>query len=191
MKLNLEKTKVMLFNTSNTKDFEPLFEVENTEIQVVTHTKLLGFHLTNNLNWKKHIDEMTKKAYTRIWILKRLVRLGASQNTLVDTYIKQIRSILEYGVAVWHSSITLEQRLQIERVQATCMRVILGHEYQSAGSARQKLKLDKLENRRSSICQKFGLKASTHPNHSKWFKVNQKPNQNLRTKQTKYKIALR
>ena len=89
---------------------------------------------------------------------------------------------------MWHSSITQEQRQQIEGVQATCMKVILGQDYQSSGSARGILKLDKLENRRTVLCLKFGLKASTNKKHSKWFKVNPKRNQNLRTKQSRFKI---
>ena len=130
----------------------------------------------------------TKNAYGRIWIIKRLVTLGASRETLIDTYIKQVRTVLEYGVPVWHSSLTLQQKSQIERVQNTSMKVILGQEYQSADTARKVLKLNTLEKRRIEICMKFGQKATLNKNHSKWFKKNTPKYLNLRKKETVYKV---
>ena len=172
----------MVFNSSTTWDFEPNFEVDGTVIQVVKDTKLLGIHLTFDLKWKKHVNMTTKQAYARLWILKRLVNLGARRDILVDTYIKQVRTVLEYGVPVWHSSLTLQQKSQLERVQKTSMNVILGREYQSASSARKVLKLHTLEKRRINICLKFGLKAAKNKNHTKWFKASQNGNLNLRRK---------
>ena len=50
-------------------------------------------------------------------MLKRLKNLGAQEEQLIDVYIKQIRSVLELAVPVWHSSLTLANRSSIERVQ--------------------------------------------------------------------------
>ena len=47
---------------------------------------------------------------------------------LKDVFIKQIRSVLELAVAVCHSSITLSERADIERVQNSALHVILGME---------------------------------------------------------------
>ena len=38
MKLNLQKTKLMVFNSSTTRDFDPQFKIENFMIQVVEET---------------------------------------------------------------------------------------------------------------------------------------------------------
>ena len=43
--------------------------------------------------------------------------MGVSQDDLVDVYYKQVRSILEFAVPVWHSSITNEERINLERIQ--------------------------------------------------------------------------
>ena len=122
-----------------------------------------------DLKFQKHIDYITKRAYARIWIVKRLAELGASRETLVDTYTKQVRTLLEYCVPVWHSRLTMSQFNQIERVQNVCMKVILGQEYKSANQSRKLLKLDTLLRRRKEICLKFGLKSLNHQNHTKWF----------------------
>ena len=97
MKLNLQKTKLMVFNTSTTKDFEPNFEVDGTVIQVVEGAKLLGLHLTSDLKWQKHINMTTKQAYSRIWILKRQVNLGASRAILIDTYTNKSEQFWNMG----------------------------------------------------------------------------------------------
>lgn len=136
MKLNLEKTKLMIFNTSKNKDFRPCFKINNTTLDIEEETKLLGVHFTRDLKWQKHVDESTKKAYRNIWILKRLSQLGASRQTLRDTYCKQVRSQLEYCVPIWHPALTEAQTEEVERVQSASLRVILGEKYKSARSAR-------------------------------------------------------
>ena len=113
-----------------------------------------------------------KKTFSGIWIMKRLLQMGASQETLIDTYDKQVRTILEYCVPVWHPRLTRSQSQQLERVQNVSMRVILGDKYSSSSNARHRLKFDTLYQRRSNICLKFGMKALEHPNHSKWFQPN-------------------
>ena len=59
------------------------------------------------------------RANKKLWIIRRLKYLGAEVPDLVDIYIKQIRSILELAVPVWHDSITLAEQIDIERIQKT------------------------------------------------------------------------
>ena len=47
MKLNLKKTKVMPFNFTRKYDFVPSFTLEDTNLEVVYTTKLVGLTLTN------------------------------------------------------------------------------------------------------------------------------------------------
>ena len=51
MKLNLSKTKLMLFNTCTSRDFMPDISLENIRIDLVEETKLLGVVLTSDLSW--------------------------------------------------------------------------------------------------------------------------------------------
>ena len=102
--------------------------------------------------------------------------LGASRKQLIGVYVKQIQSILEYF------SLTLEDRLHIERVQRAALQVIFGSEYTSYTSACEQTGLSTLESRRVKLCQKFAQKAASHPKHQKWFKINKK-HKNTRTTQ--------
>ena len=49
MKLNKEKTKVMLFNTAKHNDFMPEISVDDEQLEVVEEFKLLGVRITSNL----------------------------------------------------------------------------------------------------------------------------------------------
>ena len=69
--INKEKHKVMLFNTARTRDFLP--------IEVVEQIKLLGVQITSDLNGTKHTQYITKRGYSKLWILRRLKRSGANQ----------------------------------------------------------------------------------------------------------------
>ena len=159
MKINKDKTKVMLFNTSKTRDFTPNLKIDGTEIEVVEELKILGVKVTSDLKWHEHIKYITKKGYTRIWILRRLKHNGASESELKDIYIKQIRSALEYACVVWHPGLTKVNTSDVERVQKTALAVILGKNYLNYQNGLENLKLEKLSARREVLSKKFADKA--------------------------------
>ena len=104
---------------------------------------------------------------------KRLKNLGAGQNDLKDVFEKQVRSVLEFGVPVWNSSITKQEIQDIERVQKSFLRIVLGEKYINYDNALKVLKMDTLENRRKKLCETFATKAASDPKFSKWFKINE------------------
>ena len=174
MKINKEKTKLMLFNTCNNWDFMPNIKLDGQEIKLEEEMKLLGVHIRSDLKWTTNTANMVAKGYKRIWILRRLKKLGATEDELKDVYIKQIRSILEYAVPVWHSSITQAEKRDIERVQKAALHVILGMEYTTYSLALKTLNLQTLDIRRDMLCKKFAIKSSKHSKHKNWFKINEK-----------------
>ena len=64
-------------------------------------------------------------------MLRRLKKLGASQDDLLEVYVKQIRSLEENDVPVWNSSLTGEDIVILERIQKTAFHIILGYVYKS------------------------------------------------------------
>ena len=126
MRINYKKTKMILFNPGSAKDFHPRFNLSNNEIDLVEETKLLGVIVRSDLSWSSNTDYMVERANKKLWFLRRLKKLGANQDDLKDVYVKQIRSILEFAVPVWHSSLVGEDRLKTERVQKSALRIIFG-----------------------------------------------------------------
>ena len=162
----------MQFNCSTQNDFQPEMSISDEKLECVKQMKLLGVIITDDLRWHKNTEFITKKAATRLWVLRRLKKLGASKNTLVDIFYKQIRSVLEYAAVVWTAGLTQENIATIERVQKSACCIILGSNYVSYEAALTELNMKSLAERRQILCLKFAKKASQHPDHRRWFVEN-------------------
>ena len=136
----------------------------------------------------KHTN-ITKRGYTKLWILRRLKRSGANQTELVDIYCKHVRSILEYAAVVWHAGLTQINSADIERVQKAALSIILGRNYINYQNALEKLKLNTLSERREVLCLKFAKKAIKSEKYSSWFKPDIN-SQNTRRKVNRTKNVL-
>ena len=185
MKINFKKTKLMLFNPCTSLDFSPKMLVNDHEIGYVNEVRLLGLTITSDLKWGSNTENLVSKANKRLWILRRLKNLGASQDALLEVYTKQIRSVLELGVPVWQGSISQNDKILLERVQKCACRIVLGLNYVSYRNSLSQLGLDSLESRRNKLSLKFAMKAEKDPKFNSWFKPNQ-IKLNTRTKQNKY-----
>ena len=92
---------------------------------------------------------------------------------LKQIYLTWIRNNLEYGVAVWNSSLTNENILKLERLQKAAVRVIMGNSYSTYEEGLEKLKLDKLSVRREKLCLRFAKNSLKLEQFSKLFPVNE------------------
>ena len=127
MKINQDKTKVMMFNNSRKYDYMPKLSVHNNKyLEVVEQHKLLGIIVQSDLRWYANTQNMCAKGYARLWMLRRLKLVGANTGELLDVYQKQVRSVLELAVAVWEPGLTQVEGKQIERVQKAAFNIILG-----------------------------------------------------------------
>ena len=116
----------MKFNFRTSCDFPPTFTIGKSDpLKIVTETKILGITLSSDLKWTHHVDFMCKKALKKTWFLRRLKILDLEMDLLLDFYLKEIRSVLEYGVPVWHSGLPKILSEKIERVQKICVSIIL------------------------------------------------------------------
>ena len=172
MKINIEKSKVMLFNSAKSRDFSPEMMIENETLEVVEEMKLLGVRISSDMKWHSNTEYITKKSFSRLWLMRRLKQLGASQNELLDVYCKQVRSVLEFAAVVWHPGLTRNNSADIERVQKSALAIILGKDYNTYENALTHLSLEKLAIRREKLCLSFARKtAKSHPH---WYQVDTK-----------------
>ena len=77
---------------------------------------------------------------------------------IFDVYTKEVRSILEFAVPVWHSGLTKSESRQIENIQKASFKIILGECYISYEVACTILRAEPLELRRAQLCLKFAKK---------------------------------
>ena len=173
MRLNTGKTKTMLFNTAKNWDFLPEIHVDGINLEVVEEYKLLGVMITSDLKWDTNTEHITKKAFSRLWMIRRLKNLGLNTESLLQIFRTQVRSLLEYGAVTWHSMLTDENSKSIERVQKSALSIILGPDYICYENALERTKLERLDQRRIKLSLSFAKKAVNHPQHSSWFNLEQ------------------
>ena len=114
---------------------------------------------------------MCVKASKKIWQLRRMKILNLEPDLLLDFYCKEIRSILEFGVAIWNSGLTGKLSDQVERIQKICVNIILCDTdweipYHVGCTL---LEIEPLQHRRTDLCIKFIQKASCDPRHTDLF----------------------
>ena len=108
-----------------------------------------------------------------MWILKRLSELGVSVEDKLMTYESRIRIFLEQNVALWHFSISKKLSHALEKVQRSCVIIILGKLATTDYFCNLTLlNLEPLADRREKLCIKFAKKTFKHPVHRTMFQIN-------------------
>ena len=181
MKINLKKTKIIPFNTSKKFDFLPQLCFPNCDpLEVIYETRLLGVTLSSNLSWAAHVEDITKRATNKLWVLVRFKTIGGSTDQLLKVFQTRIRSTLEFAAPVFSSGLTKDQSRQIEIVQKKAFAVILGRSYCSYESALITLKQQRLDLRRKTLSYKFAIKCAQSSKHRHMFPPNPNYRQNMR-----------
>ena len=183
MKLNEKKCNYLVFTRAQV-DFATRLQVNNTIIDKVNVTKLLGVWISEDLTWARNTAEICKKAYSRLGMLTKLKYVGVSTEELLNIYILFIRSCTEYCSVVFHSRLTGEQAISLERIQRTCLKIILNESYVSYEAALEMTGLETLQSRRETRCLEFSKKCLSHDKNSRLFPLNPVNTANVREKET-------
>ena len=91
--------------------------------------KLLGTIVSSNLSWSANTNNLIKKAYARMLMLRTVYSFGLSLEDLIQIYSIYIRCYIEQNCIVWSSSLTIELSDNIERVQKVALRICLKDAY--------------------------------------------------------------
>ena len=99
-------------------------------IEELDSAKLSGTIISRDLSWDLNTLNLVKKANARMQLVRKVASFGASVDDLKNIYFLFVRSLLEQSATVWHSSLTQENSNDLERVQKSTVKIIMGHEYQ-------------------------------------------------------------
>ena len=179
MRLNEAKSNYMVFSRSKEK-FATRLSINSVKLDRISVTKLLGVWIAEDMSWSRNSQEICKKAYSRLSMITKLKYVGVSRDDLLDIYILFIRSVTEYCAVVFHSRLTQEDSMKIERIQKTCLKVILGDCYESYHNALKICGLQTLSERREKRCLDFSHKCLKHPRNKRLFPPN--PSYNNKTR---------
>ena len=164
------KTKIIKFSKSQKWDFLPeLNFIDGTEIECVLAVKMVGAKTLNG-------SRILIISVERLWILRRMKNMNLDILQLFDVYTKEVTSILEMAVPVWHPGLTRQQAIDIESIQKVAFIIILDNKYSNYNAACDFFNTETLENRRIKL--KYARK-NLKSDHSFFTKVGI----NVRTRQ--------
>ena len=114
----------MLLTRKRNRPIHPNLIMENTILKEVVIHKHLGLIFSQNCGWQAHIEDIVKKAWQRINII-RAFKFKLDRASLERMYISFVRPVLEYGGPIWDNCST-EDKSKIESVQIEAMRIVTG-----------------------------------------------------------------
>ena len=188
MLINEKKTKTMIFNYTNNYQFTTRLNINNQPIEVIDSTKLLGTVLSNDLCWDLNTANLVKKANGRMQLLRKVASFGTDREELKNIYVLFVRSLLEQSATVWHSSLTEENKTDLERVQKTALKLILEEKYITYKHALRLLDLENLSERRDNLCLAFALKTSKNEKFRDMFPLKSKEHPMNTRKPEKFEV---
>ena len=172
MQLNQKKTKSMIFNFTKGKQFTTDIKLKGETVELVNESKLLGVIISSDLKWDKNTNHIVKNANRMMKMLHIASKFTRNKSHLEHIFKTFIRSKLEYASTVWHSSLTLSNRNDLERIQKSAMKVIFKNDYQGYEKSLKVLKMEKLHERRERLSLSFAKKCLKHEKFSDMFPKN-------------------
>ena len=134
MELNQKKTKSLIFNFTKDKQFATNIKLKGEAVELVKESKLLGVIITIDLKWERNANHIFKNANKMMRMFHIASKFTRNKNHLEHLYKTFVRSRLEYASTLWHSSLTVSNREDIERIQKSAMKVIFKNDFQSYAS---------------------------------------------------------
>ena len=120
---NASKTKDMIFSNKVLNNSPPiLFNIIVVD-RVASH-KHLGVYLTPTLDWSLQVHETCMKAYRKLAVLRSVKLLH--RNTLDLLYKLTIRSIIDYGLLVYGTTLKQSDLKRYEQIQYRAGKLITG-----------------------------------------------------------------
>ena len=86
-------------------------------------------------------------------LVRKIASFRASQEDMNHIYTFFVRSSLEYSSSVWHRNHTCENETDLERVQKSAFRLVLGNRYISYKNTIDILGMETLKDRRETLIE--------------------------------------
>ena len=118
MRFNAKKCYILSIRQKSSH----FYQLDGEILQQVDSNPYLGLTISEDLQWKTHITNITKKANSSLGFLRRNLKY-CSEDCKRLAYIALVRSILEYGAVVW-DPYQSRDIIAVEKVQRQAARFI-------------------------------------------------------------------
>ena len=150
--------------------------------------KILGTIINNQLSWDENCNEIIKKVNSRIQVIRELKSFGASIKEMTHFWTLFCRSVLEQSCVVWGSSLTQENKDNLERTQKTFAKLVLKEKFKNYEQALNILNLETLENRRTILLKRFAVNGIMSNTLTDLFPLNKKKHKMNKRKHDLYRV---
>ena len=150
--------------------------------------KILGTIINNQLSWDSNCKVIIKKVNMRMQLIRELKTFGATISEMVHFWTLFCRSILEQSCVIWGTSLTKENKEDLERTQKTFSKLVLREKYKNYENALIILNLETLEQRRIELCRRFAKNGIMNNTLNDLFPLNNKKHRMNNRKQNIYKV---
>ena len=116
MKFHPDKCTVVRISTNRKQILKTNYEIHGHTLEVIDSSKYLGVTISEDLAWKKHIDNTANKANRTLGFIRR--NLGdCTAPVKAAAYSTLVRPVLEYSSTVWdpHQSSDIHNLEQVQR----------------------------------------------------------------------------
>lgn len=72
MVVNKKKSKVMVFHAAKKHDIYPQLTVGKQTLEIVEEAKILGYIFTSDMKTLTNTQNLVKKTYKKLWLIRRL-----------------------------------------------------------------------------------------------------------------------
>ena len=187
MAINRGKTKCIIANSRRKWDVMPEISLgEGENVEVVEQLKIVGYIFRSDMKTSANTDYIVKKAYARLWVIRRLKALGASHVDLLDVLQKQVLSTLYLGAPAWWCQVTDSEKTDLNRVHRCALHIIYGDEYISFSHSLARAKMLSVTDQLQKMTQTFADKTAKHPKFSQWYRPTQIQNVATRSNKPKF-----
>ena len=149
MEFHPGKCQLLRVTNKTTSSINSNYNIHGVNLEKTDTAKYLGVVIDSKLRWKKHYNEMTKKASSILGLLKRNFS-KCSTEIKSKCYTTLARPIVEYGCPVWDPQYNADIET-IEKVQKRAARFATGNYCYETGNSeinQKALGWESLEERR-------------------------------------------
>ncbi|XP_065684335.1 uncharacterized protein LOC136096706 [Hydra vulgaris] len=140
MKFNQQKCKVMIIGNSQHKVL-----MNNTALAYISMEKDLGVYISDDLEWKYHVNKAVNKVNQKLGQIKHTFKY-LDEKTMKLLFIALVRPYLEYAAPIWNPYRQYDKdKLECVQQRASRIKILKGYSYEER---LKKLDLLSLENRR-------------------------------------------
>ena len=103
LSVNIDKCHVMLISGKNTSRYSLNIDIDGVKISHARSAKYLGFVIDSELKWTDHINELSSRLSSRLYILRKLRKI-LPYNNFNSIYYAIFQSCIDYCLSVWGST---------------------------------------------------------------------------------------